>query len=407
MSETLKPRDAEEVRALVEWAAAEGLPLELAGAGTKRGLGRPLQATRSLELAALSGVTLYEPEELVLSAKAGTRLAEIEALLAEQRQAFAFEPADLGPLYGGAAGGATIGGVLACNLSGPRRIKAGAARDHFLGVTAVNGRGELFKAGGRVVKNVTGYDLCKLLAGSYGTLAAMTDVTVKVLPAPERTRTVLVLGLADGPAIEALTAALGSEHEVSAAAHLPQAMAALSEVPAIGGAGVALSAVRVEGFPASVAHRAAALKQHLASAGEVGELSDADSAAFWRELREVRPFVRTAELCLWRLSLPPSAAAAAVARIAAALDARAYYDWGGGLVWLGVPASADAGAAVVRAALSGTGGHGTLMRAPDPVRAAVPVFEPPADALARLSARVKESFDPRRILNPGRIYAGG
>ncbi|MFI4987883.1 MAG: FAD-binding protein, partial [Alphaproteobacteria bacterium] len=206
MPETLKPRDAEEVRALVEWAAAEGLPLELSGAGTKRGLGRPVQATHSVDLGGLTGVTLYEPEELVLSARTGTRLAAIEALLAEKRQALAFEPADLGPLYGAAAGAATIGGVIACNLSGPRRLKAGAARDHFLGFTAVNGRGELFKAGGRVVKNVTGYDLCKLLAGSHGTLAAMTDVTVKVLPAPERTESVIVLGLDDGPAVKALVA---------------------------------------------------------------------------------------------------------------------------------------------------------------------------------------------------------
>jgi glycolate oxidase FAD binding subunit len=300
----------------------------------------------------------------------------------------------------------TIGGALAANLSGPRRIKAGAARDHFLGFSAVNGRGELFKAGGRVVKNVTGYDLCKLLAGSFGTLAALTDVTVKVLPAAEETRTALVFGLAEGPAIKALVAALGSAHEVSAAAHLPRTIAAGSGVPLVSAAAAAVTAVRVEGFPASVAFRARALADLLAPLGAVGELGREDSLAFWREIRDVRPFAAEPQLCLWRVSVPPASGPALVARVAAALETRAYYDWGGGLVWLGLAPNGDAGAAVVRAALAASGGNATLMRAPDPVRAAVAVFEPLADGVARLSQRVKESFDPRGILNPGRLYAG-
>src|SRR5215207_6362149 len=170
MTNTLKPRDASEVEAAVQWALAEGKTLEIAGRGSKRGIGRAAQWDMSLDLSDLSGVTLYEPEELVLSAKAGTPVAEIEAQLAANNQELAFEPMDYGPVFGSPPGGGTIGGVLAANLSGPRRIKAGAARDHFLGVTAISGRGEQFKSGGRVVKNVTGYDLCKLLAGSWGTL---------------------------------------------------------------------------------------------------------------------------------------------------------------------------------------------------------------------------------------------
>ena len=407
MPETLKPRDAEELRAVVAWAAAESMPLELRGAGTKRGFGRPVQATHSLDLSGLSGVTLYEPEELVLSARAGTPLAEIEALLLERRQALVFEPADLGPLYGSLPGKGTIGGMLAANLSGPRRIKAGAARDHFLGFTGVNGHGELFKAGGRVVKNVTGYDLCKLLAGSFGTLAALADVTVKVLPAPEETRTVLVLGLDDAPAVKALAAALGSAHEVSAAAHLPRAVAGGFSLARVSGAGTAVTAVRVEGFPASVAARSRSLEALLASFGGIGELGREESLAFWREVRDLGPFAAERELSVWRVSVPPASGPAFVARVKTALEARAYYDWGGGLVWLGVAASGDAGAAVVRAALAECGGNATLLRAPDPVRAAVPVFEPLSDGVASLTRRVKESFDPRGILNPGRLYAGG
>src|SRR6202158_3577110 len=210
MTDTVMPRDAKEVEDAVRFALGNDKALEIVGQGSKRGIGRPSQTDLTLDLSALTGVTLYEPEELVLSARAGTPLAEIEALVAASKQELAFEPMDYGPLLATAARAATIGGVLAANLSGPRRVKAGAARDHFLGVAAVSGRGEVFKSGGRGVKNVTGYDLCKVLAGSWGTLAAMTEVTVKVLPRAETEETLLVLGLNDRAAASAMTAALGS-----------------------------------------------------------------------------------------------------------------------------------------------------------------------------------------------------
>src|SRR5215204_4341546 len=219
--DTLKPRDAKDVEDALQWALGEGKALEIVGQGSKRAIGRPAQTDLTLDLSGLSGVTLYEPEELVLSARAGTPLAEIEALIAAKGQMLAFDPMDYGPLLGGPSGRATIGGVLAANLSGPRRLKAGAARDHFLGFSAVSGRGEIFKSGGRVVKNVTGYDLCKILAGSFGTLAAMTKVTIKVLPRPETEATMLVLGLDDARANQAMSAAMASSCDVSAAAHLP------------------------------------------------------------------------------------------------------------------------------------------------------------------------------------------
>src|SRR5213075_796958 len=236
MTDILKPRDGKDAEAAVQWALAEGKTLEVVGHGSKRGLGRAAQWDLSLDLSDLSGVTLYEPAELILSAKAGTPIAEIETLLAANNQELAFEPMEYGPVYGAPPGRGSIGGTLAANLSGPRRIKAGAARDHFLGVTAVSGRGETFKSGGRVVKNVTGYDLCKVLAGSYGTLAVMTDVTVKVLPRAETEQTVLVLGLDDAGAIRAMSAAMGSSNDVSGAAHFPAPVAASLQAEA----GVAL-----------------------------------------------------------------------------------------------------------------------------------------------------------------------
>ena len=404
MGSTFSVENRDQVVEAVAWAAAEQQPLEVIGRGSKRSLGRPVQAAHGLDLSGLSGITLYEPEELVLSAQAGTKLAEIEAALDEKNQMLAFEPADYAPLLGGYAAAASIGGVLACNLSGPRRIKAGAARDHFLGVESASGRGELFKSGGRVVKNVTGYDLCKLLCGSYGTLAVMTDVTVKVLPRPQKTYTVLVLGLDDATAVTAMTRALGSPHEVSGAAHLPAALAAGSAVSYVAGAGGAVTALRLEGPGPSVEYRCAALRRELADLGETEELHSQNSLLLWKELRDLQPLWDVGDdRAVWRISVAPSAGPEVVAAVG---QGAAFYDWGGGLVWLALSAEGDAGAARLRDVLRPLGGHATLIRAPREVRAAEPVFQPQDPAMAALSARVKDGFDPRRVLNPGRMYPG-
>ncbi len=405
MTESLRPENAEQVREAVAWAVSEEAPLEVLGLGSKRGIGRPLQTQHTLDLSGLSGITLYEPEELILRARACTPLAEIESALAEKRQQLAFEPMDPGPLYGSEPGGGSLGGLLACNLAGPRRIKAGAARDHFLGFEAVSGRGEVFKSGGRVVKNVTGYDLCKLLAGSYGTLAVMTEVTLKVLPAPEKVRSVLVLGLTDAEGVRALSRALGSAHEVSAAAHLPAAVVPRSAVPHIRDAGGSVTLVRVEGTGLSVEHRCKALRAELADFGETEELHSHNSAAAWAEIRDVRALLDTDESVIWRLSVAPSRGPEVVAQLRAELAAEVLYEWGGGVVWLAVEGAEDGGEAAIRQALV-AGGHATLIRAPENLRARVPVFQPQDPAKAALSERIKSGFDPRRVLNPGRMYAG-
>lgn len=410
MSTTFRPNSVEQVAEAVAWAAAEETPLEVVGQGSKRGFGRPLQTGHEIDLSALSGITLYEPEELVLSARAGTPMAEIRDALAAKNQHLAFEPPDLGPLYGVAAGAGSIGGALACNLAGPRRLKAGAARDHFLGLHAVSGRGEAYKSGGRVVKNVTGYDLCKLLAGSHGTISVLAEVTVKVMPAPEKTRTVLVHGLDDTRAGTAMQRAMNSAHEVSGAAHLPASAAAAVQAPRVADVGAAVTALRVEGPGVSVDYRCAALRRELADLGETSELHSHNSRLLWEEVRDVRPVPGTPDTVLWRLSVPPSAGPAVAARIAAEGRALYYFDWAGGLIWLTLPlaggAANDAGAALVRGALAAGGGHATLLRAPAELRAAVPVFQPQDAASAALSARIKDSFDPNRVLNPGRMYAG-
>jgi glycolate oxidase FAD binding subunit len=397
MTDLLKPRDANDVERAIAWALAGNKTLEVVGHGTKRGLGRAAQWDLSLDLSGLSGVTLYEPEELVLAAKAGTPLSEIETLLAANNQELAFEPMDYGPLFGAAAGQGTIGGAIAANLSGPRRIKAGAARDHFLGVAAASGRAETFKSGGRVVKNVTGYDLCKVLAGSYGTLAVMTEVTVKVLPRAETEQTLLVLGLDDARASQAMSAAMNSANDVSGAAHFPAPLAAI--IQAEGGS--AVTALRLEGVAPSIAHRRHSLEALLKHFGALEALQEARSRELWRAVRDVGPFAND-DRVLWRISTAPARGHAVVAAIG---EGQFFYDWAGGLVWAALPASQDGGAARVRRAVAGSG-HATLVRAPAALRAAVAVFEPQEPGLAALTRRVKQSFDPHGVLGPGRMWAG-
>ena len=407
MAENLKPHDAAEVEQAIKEAIAAGTTLEIVGHGGKRVIGRAAQWDMTLDLSALSGVTLYEPAELVLSAKAGTPLAEIEALLAANGQQLAFEPMDFGPLLGTSADSATIAGVLAGNLSGPRRVKAGAARDHFLGVTAVSGRGETFKSGGRVVKNVTGYDLCKLLAGSWGTLAAMTDVTVKTLPRAETERTVLVLGPDAAAAGKLMTAVMSSFADASAAAHVPSAL--VGRIAATAAAGASVTAFRIEGVAPSVAHRSALLEDLARSHGRLAMLEEPSSRELWRAVRDATPFAAAGPSGvrdIWRISTAPASGTDVGRALVERAEAEVLYDWAGGLVWAALPPSDDAASDLVRALVAERGGHATLIRAPAAVRAAVDVFQPEAPALAALTKRVREGFDPRGVLNPGRMWAG-
>jgi glycolate oxidase FAD binding subunit len=406
MTEVLKPQTTEQLLESIQWALASETPLEISAGASKRSFGSPGGATHRLDLTGLSGIGLYEPDELVMGAAPATPMAEIRAALADNSQRLAFEPPDLGPLLGAPAASDTIGGVIACNLSGPRRIHAGAARDHLLGFRAVSGRGEEFKSGGRVVKNVTGFDLSKLMAGSFGTLGVMSEVTFKVVPAAEKTRTVLVLGASDEDAVRAMAAALASSNEVSAAAHLPAPTAAASGVPYVSGAGGAVTAVRVEGPGPSVDYRCRALKDLLADFGDVEELHTVHSKTLWREVRDVTYFTGDGENQVWRISVPPAAGARVAAEILATLPGRVFFDWGGGLVWLSLAPLNDAGHDCVRGALGVSGGHATLVRAGADVRARTPVFQPQPASLQALSARIKEAFDPGHILNPGRMGEG-
>jgi glycolate oxidase FAD binding subunit len=401
-----QPSDAAEAAEIVAWSAAESQSLEIVAGGSKRGLGRPPRVDHRLDVSRMAGIVDYEPAELILTARAATPMAEIEAHLEAKRQMLAFEPPDWRGLVGG-GGEPTLGGVLACNLAGPRRVRAGSARDYFLGFSAINGWGEVWKAGGKVVKNVTGYDMCKLQAGAFGTLSVLAEVTLKVMPKPETACTILLQGMADEIAIPQLSQALNTPYEVSAAAHLPASAARRSGVAAVAEGLGAVTALRLEGLAPSVAYRADAIEALL---GHGMRLDAVETARFWAEIGQVRPLLERGPRCVWRLCPTPTSAPALTKALHARFaSAEAFYDWGGGLVWLSLKADEagpDGGADAVRAAMAQAGGHATLVVASDDVRSTTAVFEPLEGALAALSKRVKSGFDPRGVLNPGRMHEG-
>ncbi|RQS12118.1 FAD-binding protein [Burkholderia sp. Bp8998] len=383
------PRDAEDLVDIVADADSHGRSFEIVGGGTKRGFGEPISADALLDLSSVSGIDFYEPEELVIKVRAGTPIEVVHEALAAHRQQLAFEPPDYGALFGEQAGRSTIGGIVASNLSGPRRVSSGGVRDAVLGVEGVNGRGEAFKAGGRTVKNVTGYDLPRLMAGSFGTLAVLTTVTLKLQPAWSDEITLLIDGIDDETAIELLTDALQLPFDVSAAAH-------------IGGARreAQTTALRLEGFGVSLAARAKELMKRLGRSFTVQSIGTDASRGFWRALRNLQVFADDPNACIWRLMLPGTQAAG----IVESMGGDAIYDWGGSLVFLRTDgADVAVQAEPLRRAVDAVGGRACLLRAPATLRRTVGAFHRRPAALRALGERVRGIFDPNRVLNPGRL----
>lgn len=392
MSDMQSPADETEVSEAVKAAYVAGQPIEIAGGGSRKRLGRPVQAERTLSTNALDGIGLYEPGALCLVAKAGTPLRVIDETLKAENQRLAFEPMDHRVLLGAADAEPTIGGIVACGVSGPRRIQAGACRDALIGVRFVNGRGDIVKNGGRVMKNVTGYDLVKLMCGTYGTLGVLTEVSFKLLPQPESEASVLVEGLDDISAVKAMSASLGSPFDVTGAAHVPAG---------VDGA-AAKTLIRIEGFETSVSYRSGKLIELLAPFGAAHALAASDSHDAWCNIRDCRYFA-DGDRAVWRVSVKPSDGPGCVAALRQTEDVRAYYDWGGGLIWMSVADEGDAAAAVLRAQTARLGGHATLVRASTQTRMQVSVFEPETPTISLLTNGIKKSFDPGGILNPGRM----
>lgn len=383
---------------IVEMAARSKASFVIRGGGT-RGPGAVPDGTDVLSAQALDGIVAYNPSEMTMTARAGTPLETVTAALAERRQMLAFEPSDLRTVLG-TTGLPTIGGVFATNMSGPRRFVAGAARDSLLGVRFVNGRGEVVKAGGRVMKNVTGLDLPKLLAGSHGSLALITEVTFRLLPAPEVSSTIVVTGLTDANAPVAMATAMAMSVEVSGAAHLPEGVCGRIMDGALppGGATV----LRLEGLAASVSVRSDKLRAAMSEFGAVLRLGDEASLRLWREIRDAVPFADSTLRPLWRVSVTPSGGHQLVSALRGCTGLDAFYDWQGGLVWLRM--DADPAAGTLRRCIEAVGGgHATLMRARPDLLATTQVFQPQHNAVASLSERVKASFDPLGVFKSSMV----
>jgi len=401
----MRPAAGWELQNMLMPYAEQASPVVVTGSGSKKAIGREVEAVGEVTTSSMRGIWLYEPAELVMSAQTGTSIAQIEAELATNNQMLAFEPIDLGPATGGQPGLTSIGAAFSTNMSGSRRILAGAARDHLLGLEAVNGRAELFKAGGRVMKNVTGYDICRALCGSWGTLAVLTEVTFKVMPFPDDALTLVYPGLPDDIAVEVMCAAMRLPYEVSGTVHLQKSLASRLEQQELAGIGQSLTLLRIENFPKSIAYRKEAIKTELKVYGDPMELDMLPTLSLWSEMRRLSVLPFHPETCLWRISTLPAKAPKIVAAISRHMPAGTMFDWSGGLIWIEVQASADAGASDIRRAVAVHGGYATLIRAEPDVRQSVEVFHPQAPATEKLMRGLKSVFDPQRILNPGRMYA--
>ncbi len=387
-SVAIQAKDEQEICEAIADAAADERQLEIAGGGTKQGIGNPERETLLLSTASLTRVIDYDPAELVLTVEPGVRLAKIETVLAEQNQMLAFDPWDFAETTGGEVGHSTLGGVVAAGLAGPRRLTAGGIRDHVLGFSAVNGRGEAFKAGGRVVKNVTGYDLPKLMAGSWGQLAVMTQLTLKVMPQPEVVKTIAVRGLSPVAAVNAMGLCMRS----------PAGVAAAAWVGAAGG-DPSLTALRLEGFGPSVEARLRMVEQLLVDSGRADVIDAGEADVFWRRVR-CGALTTAQGLALWRIIVPPARGADVVEGVER-FNGAAMIDWAGGLVWAQVPIQISA--ARLRSMAEQAGGHAIMISAPRHVRATTSALHPEAAGVALLSRKVREAFDPAGVLDPLRF----
>ena len=386
MTHDLMPRSEADICDAIAQALRNGERLAITGGATKSDMGRHVENARRLDMRGFSGIVDYDPAELVLTVGAGTPLMDVEALVASREQKLPFAPFDYGPVFGRPAGASTIGGVIAAGVAGSHRVSQGSARDHLLGFRAVSGRGEPFIAGARVVKNVTGYDLSKLVSGSWGRLVALTEVTLKVLPRPRLSVTKAVEGLNAADAVRLMSRALGSQAEVAAAAHIPEQA----------GDGPALTLLKIEGFGPSVTARCAMLDALLCDVGILPQLEGALADHLWSNLRTLAPL--TGDAPLWRINVAPREAAGIVAAVEP-FGAKWMMDWGGGLIWVAV----DGDPAVIRDAAARAGGHAMLVRGSRVLRDRIAAFHPPVPAVAALETRVRRAFDPNGVFETGRF----
>lgn len=379
------PTTESAVREAVLDAKAQDVTLRIAAGKTRRDIGRPVQSSIDLDVSNVAGITRYEPGSLTLEAKAGTTIEDISAALETENQMLAFEPMDHRVLLD-TKGAPTIGGVVAGNISGPRRFLAGACRDFLLGVRFVDGNGRILKSGGRVMKNVTGLDLTKLSCGAYGTLGVITEVAFKTLPKPEKSATLQFIGLDEAQAVKLFCKATSTPFEVSGAAWQND-----------------VAMLRVEGLSSQVEYRLSKLKSLFKDTpssvlqGEVHQV-------LWTGIKDVHCFGGTSDT-VWRLSLRPTDAPEVIKAAREHLHAAAMIDQGGAVVWLAIPNGLPEQAIQIRGYIKQGHGYATLVRGSEELRGSISPFQPLAPRLADFSEQLRHQFDPSGLLNPGLMAA--
>ncbi len=411
-SDTIEyPQNEKEVSSFIKKFYKSNVPVELMGLGTKIKIGKKLQCAKTLNLSKLNGIIEYLPEELYIKVKAATPIKQIEEELRKNKQLLAFEPIDFGFLLNGKSNYGTAGGQVACNISGPRRFKAGSVRDHVLGFRGVNGRGEIIKSGGVVVKNVTGYDLSKLICGSYGTLVALTEITFKVLPAPEESKTLVIHNQKIEPALYFLDKSINSSNDISGAVFFP------SE-PKVSGCSIdientfklndlkhkgSLTAIRVEGSKNSINQRIENLINELKIVNlNISILEVNQSEIFWNKVKSLE-FFSSSKNSIIRIVIPPSECANLIYQFSNKF--KYYLDWGGASVWIEAFELSEQMFESIRRKVVKVGGYLMMIKNSDYLPYVEDVFTINRDRF-NLSQNIKKSFDPKRILNPGKMYTG-
>ena len=400
---TLKPKTREEISNIVKECYKKNIPIEISCLKTKKKIGRNFQAEKTLDLTNYTGIIEYKPEELYIKAKAGTSLKEINSELEKHNQQLAFEPINFGPLFSGKNDEGSIGGVIACNFSGPRRFKTGSARDHILGFQGVNGKGEIIKSGGTVVKNVTGYDLSKIISGSFGTLAVMTEVSVKVLPKPASSKTLVI----DNPhlrkALDYLNLSLSSSSDPSGGVFYPEYFKnyfTFNDLTTDG----PITAIRIEGENKSIDHRIKKLCKELELANnEIMILEPEQSNIFWEKTRSLEVFSNLKDNLL-RIVVPSTEVFEIINKLKI-YDIKYFVDWGGNLIWVQIEKIDTKILKKIKEIISVAKGYVTAIKIEENLKASIDVFT--IDPIKyKITEKIKKSFDPKRILNPGKMYSG-
>ena len=405
------PEKETEVADIIKKSYKSNIPIEIIGSGSKNKIGKFLQCGKTLNLSKLEGVVEYYPEELYIKVKSGTKIDKIEKELGKNKQQLAFEPIDFGHLFLGKSNCGTAGGQVACNFSGPRRFKDGSTRDHILGFRAVNGRGEIIKSGGTVVKNVTGYDLSKLMCGSYGTLAALTEITFKVLPMPEESKTLIIHNLNISNAPDYLAKAISSPNEVSGASFLPvdplcdncdmniENTFKLNDLKYKG----SMTSLRVEGSKKSINERIANLKKVLEIANSnISILETLQSEIFWKKIRNLEFFSLTKNNIL-RIVIPPAECTQLIYELP--INFKYFIDWGGAVIWMEACDLLEQKFESIRKKVVKHDGHISMIKYSSHLPYVEDVFTINSVRF-NISQSIKKSFDPKRILNPGKMHTG-